>query len=87
MFLVGQIHPTETQFLANYFMGFGEEVTILDPVQVKQAYVESIMRIQKISRIDCGTVNNLMCKMHIREEEKPLIFKSRVFLRTSCPFP
>ena len=28
-------------------MGFGEEVTILDPVQVKQAYVESIMRIQK----------------------------------------
>ena len=45
--LVGQIHPTETQFLANYFMGFGEEVTILDPVQVKQAYVESIMRIQK----------------------------------------
>ena len=61
-------------------MGFGEEVTILDPVQVKQAYVESIMRIQKISRIDCGTVNNLMCKMHIREKEKPLIFKSRVFL-------
>ncbi len=47
MFLVGQIHPTETQFLANYFMGFGEEVTILEPVQVKQAYVESIMRIQK----------------------------------------
>ncbi|MDU1328193.1 MAG: YafY family protein [Enterococcus faecalis] len=46
-FLVGQIHPTETQFLANYFMGFGEEVTILEPVQVKQAYVESIMRIQK----------------------------------------
>ena len=28
-------------------MGFGEEVTILEPVQVKQAYVESIMRIQK----------------------------------------
>ena len=55
--------------LANYFMGFGEEVTILDPVQVKQAYVESIMRIQKISRIDCGTVNNLMCKMHIREKK------------------
>lgn len=46
-FLVGQIHPTETQFLANYFMGFGEEVTILEPVQVKQAYVESIMGIQK----------------------------------------
>ena len=51
-------------------MGFGEEVTILDPVQVKQAYVESIMRIQKISRIDCGTVNNLMCKMHIRGRKK-----------------
>lgn len=29
-------------------MGFGEEVTILEPVQVKQAYVESIMRIQNI---------------------------------------
>ena len=28
-------------------MGFGEEVTILEPVQVKQAYVESIM-IKKI---------------------------------------
>lgn len=44
-YIMGKFNESELDFLANYFLGFGNHVEILEPSQLKEAYVETIRTI------------------------------------------
>lgn len=44
-FIVGKFHQNELDFLTNYFLGFGEHVEIVEPQQLKLAYVDTLRKI------------------------------------------
>lgn len=46
-YLLGHYHPSELHYMVHYLIGYGKEITILEPKELKEAYMESLKDILK----------------------------------------
>lgn len=46
-FLVGEINPSELQFLANYLLGYGNSIKSIYPIELRKEYIRLVNTIQK----------------------------------------